>query len=458
MPAVHEQELRKIWQSGGVGREALREELAPTRVIVDYGYGYRCFPNVGFNGEAVFTVHSLVFPPPNGKPIICKVFRLEGFADAVEIGDLHATDSKAILANQPFVTRDGSIIVPTLNAPDYTHMAIWRYKDGVWNKVYEDTGADVATITHFAQDPYIGNIYGGYNNGVKSIVLKSTDDGETWSKVYESVEASPSDAYIYSCGTYRQYVVLTKRNKRTFIRSSDHGATWTESPVLPTKPRCVSMFNDLGMSFITSDSCIYYSRDQFATYKRIKVQPSGSPDSHWTIRYPVRVGGRFLLSAVTASSAVFLASRDLYHTVTPVFSVEGFAARIAGYGDYLLVGAEYNGFLVRVRLPKTLEKGMSCPILLWESESVTDTTNGSTTDLIDTGYNDKKTFYIISDQSGTLYIQAYDEVTGDFKDIDSISVSADTLTPYMTTYDARLMRLRFVPSAAATVSAWVVLE
>ncbi|MBW2674820.1 MAG: hypothetical protein JRD89_15640 [Deltaproteobacteria bacterium] len=31
MPAIHEQELRKIWQSGGAGREALREELVRYR-------------------------------------------------------------------------------------------------------------------------------------------------------------------------------------------------------------------------------------------------------------------------------------------------------------------------------------------------------------------------------------------------------------------------------------------
>jgi len=96
------------------------------------------------------------------------------------------------------------------------------------------------------------------------------------------------------------------------------------------------------------------------------------------------------------------------------------------------------------------------PRILWSNASIS-TSGGSTISVPTQGF-ERKTFYIISNQAGTLYIQAYDEVAGDYKDIDSISVSANTLTPYSTTYGARLMRLRFVPSASATVSCWAVLE
>jgi hypothetical protein len=436
--------------------EKLRSELAPTKVIVDYGYGYRCFPFVSLRGLAVFVAHSTVFPPPTGKSLMCKVFRFEGFAEPVEIGDLYALDSKAVATGQPFVTLDGSIIVSTQNNPDPTQMAIWRYDGKTWSKVYEDTGVNLAGVVHFSQDPVTRAIYGGYRNNLNSRVLKSTNDGKTWSKVYESTESSATNAYIYGCAAYNNYVILTKRDKGTFIRSTNGGSTWTESSTLPTVPRVANIIPDLGLSFITSDNYIYYSRDYFATYKRIMIR-SGA--GFWVLRYPIRVGGRLLLSAVTGYTTVILASRDLYHTVTPVFGVEGTSyARIAGYGDYLLVGSDLYGTLTRVTLPKTLERGLSNPVMLWESESVTDTVNGSTTDYVETEYNERKTFYIISNQSGTLYIQAYSEVAGAYADIDSIPVSANTLTPYSTTYGARLMRLRFVPSASATVSAWAVLD
>lgn len=94
---------------------------------------------------------------------------------------------------------------------------------------------------------------------------------------------------------------------------------------------------------------------------------------------------------------------------------------------------------------------------LWVNKTVPDT--GLATDDIDTKF-ERTSFHIISDQAGTLYIQAYDEAAGDFKDIDSKSVSANVLTVYNTGAAhtmARRMRLRFVPTAEATASAWAVM-
>jgi hypothetical protein len=435
--------------------EKLRSELASTRVIVNYGYGYRVFPFINYRGEAVFAVSQDPNVLPAGKPLMCKVFMLEGFSEPVEIGDLYALDSRAVATGQPFITIEGSILVPTQNNPDLTQVAIWRYDGKSWSKVYEDMGVNMVAVAHFTQDPVTRAIYGGYRNNVNSIVLKSTDDGKSWSKVYVGTETDPSLAYIYTIAAYNDYVIVPKRDKCTIVRSTDGGATWTESSVLPSALRCATIMNDLGLSFITSDNYIYYSRDYFASYKRIRVQ-SGA--GSWILRYPLRVGGRLLLCGYDGSRTVIFASRDLYHTVTPIFTSERFLGRIAAYGDYLLLGCDTEGVLVRVQLLKTLEKGLSCPILLWENQSITDTTNGLTTDYVEAEYNERKTFYIISDQSGTLYIQAYDEVAGAYADIDSTPVSANTLTPYSTTYGARLMCLRFVPSASATASAWAVLE
>jgi len=434
-------------------RALFSEETAFTRVIVNYGYGYRCFPFTSLRGETVFTVCWVVFPPPAGKLPLCQVFRLEGFSVPVEIGNLYALDTRATASNQPYITLDGSILVPTQNNPDRTHIAIWRYDGISWSKTYEDTGTDLTTVAHFSQDPQNRAIYGGYRNSTKSRVLKSTDDGKTWSLVYDVTEASTDDAYLYGCAAYFNNVILTKREKRTYIRSTNGGSSWTESAVLPTLPRTVNIIPDLHLAFISNDNYLYYSRDWFASYNRIRIQ---SGTSSWALRYPIMIGGRLFLSAV-GYGTVILASKDLYHMIVPVFSNEDApSARISGYGDFLFVGAEFHGTLTRINLPKTLERGFSCPILLWESASVPDT--GANTDYTETQYNDKKTFYLVSNQGGTLYIQAYDEVAADFKDTASVSISAGTLTTYNSVDTvARLMRLRFVPTAAATVSAWAVL-
>jgi len=92
---------------------------------------------------------------------------------------------------------------------------------------------------------------------------------------------------------------------------------------------------------------------------------------------------------------------------------------------------------------------------LWINKTVP--VAGLTTDDVDTKF-EKVSFHLISDQDGTGYVQAYDEAAGDFKDVYSFSVSADTLTVETPAFKAKRMRLRFVPSAEAMVSAWMVAE
>jgi len=94
---------------------------------------------------------------------------------------------------------------------------------------------------------------------------------------------------------------------------------------------------------------------------------------------------------------------------------------------------------------------------LWSAKTVP--IAGATTKAFPAEYDGKKTVWIISDKSGTLYIQAYDEQAKNFKDVDamSASISANKLTPYnIVDTRAKSMMVRFVPSADATVSCWVV--
>jgi len=124
--------------------------------------------------------------------------------------------------------------------------------------------------------------------------------------------------------------------------------------------------------------------------------------------------------------------------------------------DGNLIISDYGSDMVYKVAPRLDRWVPPSPLKLWYNESIG--TAGATTPGFLTAYAEKVTFYIISDQSGTLYIQAYDEAAGAYKDIASISISANTLTPYTVEHLARLMALRFVPSATATVSAWAVVR
>lgn len=433
--------------SGGIDYSILRS-IHPIETIVNYGYGYRCFPHTSLTGRTVFTVA----PGTTEVHPLFKVFEIEDFTVPVEIGNLFALDARNLRGGPPFITTKGSILIPS-SLTGQAWSALYRYSNGRWTKVFvEDTTESV--IYHLCQDKATHAIYMcDYQPATfRGMLWKSDDDGVSWHLVYDVTEASAADAIIYDVAANADCIIATKRNKKTYIRSFDGGATWFESAVLPTALRSVVMHpNLLNLTFISSDACIYYSRDYFVTYNRMRIH--GAPG---VLRYPIRVGGKLLMSAVAASRTTILASKDLYHTATPIFSAEALTSRMSGYGDYVFVGADFAGTLTRILLPKTLERGFSNSVLLWEDEAVL--VAGAETDLIETGFNDKKTFSLWSNQSGTLHIQVYDEIAAIYRDVDSIPVSANTLALYIPNFETRLIRCRFVPDADAIVSAWVVFE
>jgi len=96
------------------------------------------------------------------------------------------------------------------------------------------------------------------------------------------------------------------------------------------------------------------------------------------------------------------------------------------------------------------------PLQLWENETVAAT--GEYTRKVPAHPYSAKTFYLISDQDGTVDIQV-DLGDGVWRDwLTGLSVTANTLWSRQTTYDAQFMRLFFNPAAEATVSAWAVLR
>lgn len=137
----------------------------------------------------------------------------------------------------------------------------------------------------------------------------------------------------------------------------------------------------------------------------------------------------------------------------PFISDTGYCHRTP---DGNLLISDYGSDMVYKVTPALTKFISPSPLSLWVNQSITG--SGSTTLGFLTAYVDKKTFYIYSTQAGTLNIQVWDEVKGAFETIASMAVAANTLTPYMTTYGARLMALNFVPSNTATVSAWAVLD
>jgi len=153
---------------------------------------------------------------------------------------------------------------------------------------------------------------------------------------------------------------------------------------------------------------------------------------------------RMLLARVLDSEALYIADSSILY--------EGGKLKIWYEANDGVTDTTTNQPTVRMMYAEAVPS--KCHIMeLWINKTVP--TTGLATDDVDTKFKNVN-FCLISDQSGTAYIQAYNEATGDFIDAQSFSVSANALAVLTPSFSARRMKLRFVPSAQATASAWMV--
>jgi len=439
MPAVHEQELKKIWQSGGAGDLALTRQLGMLHPIIGSKWAVKRY-GVVVDEAGV----------REGNPSVIRdgdVYRMynarrESSTDAYKIVMRTSPDGKSWTSPTTVMTAD------MVNAAGYDVTGVYQ------PSVLKENG----TYYMF----FAGNQMQPWGVRRNQIFLATSTDGVNFGNIkavltprqnsMESVIGHPFVAkfrgkyyMIYTGAEDDRLVPTNPMFRRLLLAESEDLETWT-----PTGP--ISLEGALGewdagtiydhsiVNINDSLLLIVYSAEANAGSGNMRIGLAYSFDmTHW-------FGRRMLLARVLDSEAKYIADNSILY--------EGGKLKIWYEGDDGVTDPATGQSTVRILYAEAV-MGDVHVMELWINKTVPDT--GLSTDDIDTKF-DKKTFYIISDQSGTLNVQAYDEAAGDFKTFDSISVSADTLTAYTTYYNARRMRLNFVPSAEATVSAWAVMN
>jgi len=454
-----EEIMNALWQSGGAGREALREELATIIKTVRFSGN---FVNLwGYGGNIYLALQAEGFSDET--PILYRM-RSSGELESL----LTYGEAKSLTGN-PNLTE----IVATLEAPDGTVFCtthpepvhILRKKpDEAWESVYSNaamrTSYGMATNQH-------GDIFATLRGpaeigGPHRAIIRSLDGGDNWSVVW-----SDNNDWLYSIEAKHTYVVAGGRN--IIVRSADRGVSWSTFAATGDVRAVKNIDLERWIAFVSAATGYFYiSLNRGASWSRpanpIPIPVVGAPNPvavrpNGEIFVMDDLGIRFArtrnLSKWSVGGNIYLGaySRGIYVTESHIY----IGSRVLSTSPYY--SKPDNGMVLIIPIECLDWTENYPPILLWSNESVTDTVNGEATSPVLTENVDKKTFYLISNQSGTLYIQAYDEVAATYRDIDSVSVSANMLTVYnVLDTQARLMRLRFIPSAAATVSAWVVMK
>lgn len=315
---------------------------------------------------------------PYAKPL-CRILRLDPSKNVLEqIFDFYAVNKFATTTGQPFVTKEGLLLVPVWNAAFYTngrtYFAIYRSDDGYyWEKVYEDLEGTYAN--HFFQSPFDGSIFigvgvkGGGRKGrisytpERAYLLNSEDSGKTWKKIFKvNSKTAIYDGAIIDEKT----IIVTLREMKSIAKSINGGRSWSLDH-LGTTVRNVNYFRQEEKIVISSDSSFYISTHDRFNWKKVTLPVRGL-----ALRYPTSYKNLILMTGVGWRSFLlatdkFSSSRFYYLDISSLTKSK-FIARMALINGTLLLGDEMEtGSLISIKFPeKVLREVTSKEFLMYK--------------------------------------------------------------------------------------------
>jgi len=338
------------------------------RTLLNYGKYHRIWPYVDTNGEELYVSVALV--RPYSKPI-CKLLVSRDHGESwSEIADFHSLDRRNTTSGQPFLTSQGTILAPMWNAGFYTHGRMWfaiyrsKGRGTTWEKVYEDPMGTYGK--HFFEDSTDGSLYigvgvgGGGSNGKvsstpsKSYLLKSTDAGETWTKVLHINYPTA----IYDGTAKDQTILVTAREKKSVFKSMNGGRSWIET-TLGRTARNIANVKELNKFVVTSNSRLFVSQDG------VKWININSP-IRLMFRYPIFRNGKLYMTGVGWRSLVISTDINKWYVIFDATKIAhgSVFARMSLLNDYIFIGDEMNGILLRLKLQDHNDKSVTALRLL----------------------------------------------------------------------------------------------
>jgi predicted GH43/DUF377 family glycosyl hydrolase len=432
------EQIDRTWQSGGAGREALSEELGLLHPIIGAKWAVKRY--------GVVVEESGV---REGNPSVLRdgyTYRIYNTRRPTSTGTYSivsrtSSDGKSWSAPTTVMTAD------MVNAAGYNVTGAFQpcvvKKDGTYYMFF--AGDQMQTWGSRANQIFLATSNDGVSFGNIRAVLtpvRNSMEGAIW---HPYVVEFKRKYYMYCLATDTRLPSLNSMCVRIMLYTSANLTDWERVGAIALEG-AVGEWDGGCMH----DHSVVNVEDRLLIMVYAAESTAGSMDMRIGLCYSFDglnwYSRRMLLARVLGSEVKFIADSSILY--------EGGKLKIWYEGDDGVIVGATGQSTVRVNYAEAVMADNHV-MELWNSKTVP--VAGLSTDDVDTKF-DKKTFYIISNQAGTLNVQAYDEAAGDFKTFDSMPVSASVLTPYTTYYNARRMRLNFVPSAEATVSAWVAMN
>lgn len=345
--AVKLLDLQKVYDSGDIGR---------------------CMPAANHRGTVAFAVSNYSSPPQR------LVYVLDDDLTPRLLADLYAYDSSISHLELPFMTSAGTILVQS------GCMNIYRITStGSISKVFGVVGTGGYGYECWAEDvEYLGSsssgtIIAGYQEspGGDIVIIKSTNDGMTWTEVYRGVHSTTTTSVMGAGIHYGKVFVLLGNG--IILSGDEDGTGWAE--VYDSADDDGPEWAGDGMT--TVDGTVYAVGSYFTLICPNHLTPtvwfrvalpykSGYPSYKYDNWRSPRGRGRYLSVAAVEgpyySTVRHLVSEDGFYTVREAFRIPAGANsssgfyRVARHDNAMFIGV--SGYercmLFRGYIPPTL--------------------------------------------------------------------------------------------------------
>lgn len=333
-------------------------------------------------------------------------------------------------------------------------------KANLWTSEY----GYVETVYSMCMDDQ-GNLYAVTYKSTEGRILKSTDKGETWSQIYGPIAGG--QFFDVEFRKKRLGTTLLVASSNGIYRSTNRGSSFTQVLSSSVGIRDIEYIgHDVWIAYPDGRTYFFISFDDGETWEQ--AANNTGVEKEWSINSfkadalgRLWVVGQRALAYSKDGGSTWVAV-DFSRYLTRDFRGIGLTSTHLYIGSELLsgdafFGAEKIGHILIVPIHELPEVSNYPPQILWSSEAIASATPEETNPILIGGVKEK-TVYIKSTQAGTARIMMYNEISKSYEEIDNFAVNANTLTKYSFTYVGRAFKLRFEPSADATVDAWVALR
>jgi len=457
-------------------RRALALDLPTHQKLIDFGEWWAIWPFIDHRGTLLVTIWERGHHVGRaGHQPALYLWASDDFGKSWFLQtDMRTVIPTARKSDFPLITSNGTWLLNVLRE-DHTAVILRSTDRGdSWSTVYSTNVGYKDGYNPFCEDSYqytvtLYNQLCRRSDG-RIIVLKSTDDGATWTLIdtgYSYLGSDGVGTYLGSFDAHNYRIVITPRNVNNLIVSVNGGITWSEVTI--TNPMG-ALFNGFwNRWFITTteipmgefgyEDRIYIVRpDALATMSpSILVEP---PGFDW-LRYLTFSANKIIGSLTGRPVSSIIVSDDYGFSWRTVYTTSvmgkaradvraGPVSNIGVFGNYVFAGGGQIGTLWRILIPEGGEK-VPAPVYLWANTPIAADDISEPLLFVPFG---NKTIHVKAADAGTLTVETYDSYNDAWDALITESFIADTLKSIKIPDNFRTLRLTY--DTATTITAWVI--